>query len=229
MAILDRKIVMRHRHIGGFVIMSIHASFVSVGRAFECGGWVRLHPNTNPRIVAPSVGHTNLFARSYKSPALSRLYSNKRSAGNVDSDNLASIAGSNSPGGEGRIPRALREDEWQAAQPFITPELKAKFTLSDGSVDYKGMSKLIPLQVDTGPLDVVYEDDDLIAVHATLGYKHSTDGVSLGCMQVSKPSGMLMNPPHRYCCSNRKTQRNNPPTGMRLTIEKITFVKQTTL
>jgi 23S rRNA-/tRNA-specific pseudouridylate synthase len=86
----------------------------------------------------------------------------------MDSDSVLSSTGSNSPAGEGRIPRALREEEWQAAQPFITPELKAKFTLKDGSIDYKGMSKLIPLQVDTGPLDVVYEDDDLIAVHVTL-------------------------------------------------------------
>ena len=28
------------------------------------------------------------------------------------------------------------------------------------------------------------------------------DAVSHEIMQVSKPSGMLMNPPHRYDCSN---------------------------
>ncbi len=83
----------------------------------------------------------------------------------MESGETARTTGSNSPIGEGRVPRALREDEWQAAQPFITPELKARFTLSDGSVDYKAMSKLIPLQADTGPLDVVYEDEDLIAVY----------------------------------------------------------------
>ena len=91
----------------------------------------------------------------------------------MGSDDVANIVGSNPPVGEGRIPRALREEEWKAAQAFITPELKAKFTLSDGSIDYKGMSKLVPLQADTGPLDVVYEDEDLIAVtHAVVLYAH---------------------------------------------------------
>jgi hypothetical protein len=164
MSILDRNLVSR-RHVGGFFMMTIHVSFVSVGRAFECGGWVRLHPNLNPRFVAPSLRHTVLYARSYRSPALSRLRSKEKSAESRKRDDIVSTTGSNSFVGEGKIPRALREEEWQAAQPFITPELKAKFTLSDGSIDYKGMSKLIPLQADTGPLDVVYEDEDLIAVY----------------------------------------------------------------
>jgi hypothetical protein len=31
-------------------------------------------------------------------------------------------------------------------------------------MDFKSISKLIPLQADTGPLDVLFEDSDLIAV-----------------------------------------------------------------
>jgi len=54
----------------------------------------------------------------------------------------------------------------------------ALHTAEDGSIDYKALSKLVPLRADKGELQVLLEDDNLIA--------------------VSKPQGMAMNPPHRF-------------------------------
>ncbi|EKX53345.1 hypothetical protein GUITHDRAFT_101047 [Guillardia theta CCMP2712] len=75
-------------------------------------------------------------------------------------------------------PKPLTDDEKRIAQSFISPQLLKQFTQPDGTVDYKALSKTIPLQADHGPLQVLYEDDDLIF--------------------VSKPPGMQMNPPHRF-------------------------------
>jgi 23S rRNA-/tRNA-specific pseudouridylate synthase len=40
----------------------------------------------------------------------------------------------------------------------------ALHTQADGTVDFKTLSKLIPLRADAGPLQVLLEDDNLIVV-----------------------------------------------------------------
>ena len=40
----------------------------------------------------------------------------------------------------------------------------ALHTAEDGSIDYKALSKLVPLRGDKGELQVLLEDDNLIAV-----------------------------------------------------------------
>ena len=54
----------------------------------------------------------------------------------------------------------------------------AAHTGEDGSVDFKALSKLVPLRADKGELEVLLEDQNIIV--------------------VSKPQGMAMNPPHRF-------------------------------
>eukprot|EP00282_Hemiselmis_andersenii_P044814 CAMPEP_0172049534 /NCGR_PEP_ID=MMETSP1043-20130122/2129_1 /TAXON_ID=464988 /ORGANISM="Hemiselmis andersenii, Strain CCMP441" /LENGTH=322 /DNA_ID=CAMNT_0012708533 /DNA_START=112 /DNA_END=1077 /DNA_ORIENTATION=+ len=74
--------------------------------------------------------------------------------------------------------RGLTEEEMEAALRLVSAEDMEKFRREDGSIDYKAMSKSVPLQADYTPLDVVFEDEGLLV--------------------VSKPSGVPMNPPHRF-------------------------------
>ena len=182
------------RRMGELCVMSIQISTLSFCRAFKLSGSLSsLHFRNHPTVV-PYTGTLAFLSRQCSTVTMprNRLQCRKLSAGKIDNEEIIDEPIRNFAT---RAPRALTDLEWQAAQSFITPELKAKFTLSDGSIDYKSMSKLIPLQSDSGPLDVVYEDNDLIAVRPVI---LSTVSARIdGCRQVSKPSGMLMNPPHR--------------------------------
>jgi RluA family pseudouridine synthase len=75
-------------------------------------------------------------------------------------------------------PSGLTEVQRQEAMNQISPAMIARHTAKDGSVDFKALSKLVPLRADSGELEVLLEDDNLIV--------------------VSKPQGMAMNPPHRF-------------------------------
>jgi hypothetical protein len=146
--------------------MAIHVSMFSFCRAFQCGNALQLFHAANFRIGTAQI-RICLFPdfRVHRLTTGSGFYTRYISCA-VTQNSIGGDENSKSADTEPapRTPRALREEEWQAAQSFITPELKAKYTLSDGSIDFKAISKLIPLQVDNGPLDVVYEDEDLIAV-----------------------------------------------------------------
>ena len=48
----------------------------------------------------------------------------------------------------------------------------AKHTADDGTVDYKALSKLVPLRADKGELDVLFEDHNLIVVSKPQVFKH---------------------------------------------------------
>ena len=75
-------------------------------------------------------------------------------------------------------PGTLTQEQREEALKYIGPELLALHTAKNGTVNYKALSKLVPLRADQGELEVLMEDDNLIA--------------------VSKPQGMAMNPPHRF-------------------------------
>jgi RluA family pseudouridine synthase len=79
---------------------------------------------------------------------------------------------------EGNNTRVLTVEQREEALRYIGPELLALHTAENGTVNYKALSKLVPLRADKGELEVLLEDENLIA--------------------VSKPEGMAMNPPHRF-------------------------------
>ena len=43
-------------------------------------------------------------------------------------------------------------------------QMIAAHTNEDGSVDFKALSKLVPLRADTGELEVLFEDQNIIVV-----------------------------------------------------------------
>lgn len=87
-------------------------------------------------------------------------------------------AGDSARDGKKQTPGTLTQEQREEALRYIGPELLALHTAKNGTVNFKALSKLVPLRADTGELEVLMEDDNLIA--------------------VSKPQGMAMNPPHRF-------------------------------
>ena len=160
------QILHQDRYIGHLcMMMAMHVSMVSLCRAFNCGAYFQLFPINFRIATTQAQSHLASDFRTKRftpRPGLYRsLCSSAISPESIGGDENPDAIGSDR---SSRTPRALRKEEWQAAQSFITPELKAQYTLSDGSIDFKALSKLIPLQSDNGPLDVVFEDEDLIAV-----------------------------------------------------------------
>jgi hypothetical protein len=60
-------------------------------------------------------------------------------------------------------PRPLSPEEIAIAQSFISPEMAAEHTAADGSVDWRALSKLVPLQADPGGVHVLLEDDEMVS------------------------------------------------------------------
>jgi 23S rRNA-/tRNA-specific pseudouridylate synthase len=93
----------------------------------------------------------------------------------------------------------------------------AAHTNEDGSVDFKALSKLVPLRADKGELEVLFEDQNIIVVSKpqvflnngvviqSLSSEMHTTHNCLWWRTHARPftksvraQGMAMNPPHRF-------------------------------